>query len=252
MKPDSFNMIWMHLQHFCGMLSRQMAFIWLVGRSRHGAQSGARGDGAMSDEALREWLVPLSEAADRWKDEYGIVALYLNDVAAGARLEIPAWEAKDAVECVASGLRHFLQELWHLNLVRPVMAVYALTEAVPEATANRLRRLTWDDEWHRGDFALREASSPERANKLLHMLMGDTMGELDAAVREDKVGIPEVRMAFERRLTELETGTQMADQAEQRLAKAILEEIDAARRAGRTPSLADALTSWVTAEEPSK
>lgn len=173
------------------------------------------------------------------------MALYLNDVAAGAILEIPAaWPADEAVEKVATGLRHLLQELWHLDLVRPVLAVYTTSEGMSQATARQLRRLTWDDERHRGDFALREASSREDTEDLLFTLMGDTMGKLDAAVREDRVGVPEVREVFATRRREIDGSEEAASRLEAGLLDVVLTALERAETAREAPRLVDALESW--------
>lgn len=210
----------------------------------------------MSGDTLANWQVPLGTAADNWQKEYGITALYLNDVAAGALLEIPRqWDADQAVERVASGLRYLLQELWLLDLVRPVLAVYNVEEGISDETKKRLRRLTWDDEGHRGDFALRPANTAEEAAKLLYTLMGDTMGALDENVRADRVGIAEVRTAFTNRRSELKASQAAADQAEGRLIEALLAELDRIERA-RTepanatlePNLVTVLGQWGAAE----
>ncbi len=202
----------------------------------------------MTASDLNEWNVPLG-AIDNWRGEYGIEALYLNDVAAGAILKIPSsWRADEAVERVASGLRHLLQELWHLDLVRPVLAVYTEADDASAETKNRLRRLTWDDEWHRGDFALRSAPTEENAAKLLFTLMGDTMGELDKNVRADRVGIPEVREAFAAPRRDLSSSQQPADQAEVRLIDRLVAELDRAEKAREEPRLVAALGDWINAE----
>lgn len=200
----------------------------------------------MTDD-LASWRVPFGEAEKNWKEEYGIAALYLNDIAAGVRIEIGAWEAKDAVERVSAGLRHILQELWHLDLVRPVLAVFTVASDTPEETAKKLRRLSWDDEWHRGDFALREAATPEAAETLLFTLMGDTMGALDDASRADKVGIPEVNELFKERLKNLGDSQDAADQAEIRLIEGLQGELVRARLAEEAPDLVRALHDWVSA-----
>ncbi len=202
----------------------------------------------MTASDLNEWNVPLG-AIDNWRGEYGIEALYLNDVAAGAILKIPSsWKADEAVERVASGLRHLLQELWHLDLVRPVLAVYTVADDASGKTKDRLRRLTWDDEWHRGDFALRPAATMEQAAELLFTLMGDTMGELDKNVRADRVGIPEVRDAFAAPRQDLSSSQQRADQAELRLIDKLIAKLDRVEKAREEPRLTATLDDWINAE----
>ena len=204
----------------------------------------------MSVSKLSDWKIPLTPRATKnWRGEYGIEALYLNDVAAGALLKIPSdWNADNAVERVASGLRHLLQELWHLDLVRPVLAVYTVADDASAETKNRLRRLTWDDEWHRGDFALRPAANMEQAAELLFTLMGDTMRELDEHARADRVGVPQARDAFAGRREELRSSQQPADQAEVRLIHRVLAELDRAEKTREEPRLVAALGDWINAE----
>lgn len=201
----------------------------------------------MTDD-FAAWRVPLCKAEKLWKEEYGIAALYLNDIAAGVRIEVGAWEAKDAVERVSAGLRHILQELWHLDLVRPALAVYTVASDTPKETADQLRRLSWDDEWHRGDFALREARTREAADELLITLMGDRMGALDDASRADRVGLPEVDELFKQRLQKLQDSQDAADQAEIRLIEGLQGELVRARLADEAPNLVRALEDWVSAE----
>lgn len=156
------------------------------------------------DVGLDCWKVPLdNESLVRWKEHYGINGVYINDIAAGAIIEIGKdWSARfdkpvaTAASRVAEGLRHLVQELFRFEMIRPVIGVFFTAGDVEPDLRKRLRRMTWDDELHRGDFTLREAENRADAKALLGILMGDTVGELDADARADKVGVPEVLDSF--------------------------------------------------------
>lgn len=195
------------------------------------------------NQLLSAWAVPLDpDAARRWQDEYGVTDIYLNDIAAGAIIEVPPdWTPEDAVKNVATGLRHLLQDLWHMDLVRPLLAVYFPTEG--SETIKRLRRLAWEDEWHQGDFALRTSRDREDAENLLYTLMGDTMGALDASAQSEQAGISEVRSALERRLAKM-----AEDSPEGRLVRSILDALDRAKASRTDPNLVASLESWVESE----
>ena len=192
----------------------------------------------VSEHSLNEIVVPLNgDARHSWSRHYGIQNIYLNDIAAGVLIEVPHnWTEEEAVDLVSEGLRHLVQELWREELIRPVLAVFwGVSDEHP------LGRLTWDQDQHRGDFALRKASSRSEAEELLWALMGDTMGALDESLREDKVDIDQVAMEFEKLTNENEPS--------QRLTNSILEELRRARKGTTSPDLVQALNTWLRAEE---
>ena len=206
-----------------------------------------------SRPSLSNFKVPLDEQARRqWEKEHGIVAIYVNDIGAGALIRVPPEWDKDASTPVAKGLRLLLQELWRLDLARPVLAVFWPAPGAEGGTAmGELRRLAWDQESHRGDFALREAPAPHgeqtrraAAEALLEALLGDTMEALDINAREDKVDFAEVMKALE------EHQKQFTENAPAvRLDTALLAEMQRARETGGSPDLVAMLDDWLRAEE---
>ncbi len=197
--------------------------------------------------------VPLANgAAQAWHNDFGIVGVYLNDIALGVLIEVPrSWsDSAEATNRVARGLRRIRQELWRLNLVRPVLAVFwPQHEDTPSLEA--LRTLTWDQEAHRGDFALREAASRKAAEALLWALMGDTMGALDDSAREDRIGIPETMEAFKKEFLALRaSSTEPWGPPGERLAEAILDELGRAHDTHATPDLITVVEQWLRAEVP--
>ncbi len=199
---------------------------------------------------LNKLRLPLEEdPADWWRERYGIVDMFLNDIAAGALIEVPSdWNADAAegvADRVAEGLRRLLQELWQRDLARPVVAVFWPGEGAEDGEAvDALRRLTWDQEAHRGDFALREAADRGRAEELLWALLGDTLGALDESARDDKVGLEEVEEA----LNEARSAPDVTE-PEGRLIDLLTEELARAQRAFEPPDLVGALRDWLRAEE---
>jgi hypothetical protein len=210
-------------------------------------------------EDLESWLVPL-DSIEVWRRRHGVVAVYLNDIALGVRLDISEdwWTATSlerwsrdeeadeeqinasidgAIEKIGGGMRQLLQEIQRENLRRPVLGVCSLPSSAPARFDRGIRRLAWDDEWHRADFALRVVNSPEKADELLLTLMGDTMGALDQEAREVQSGAEDVRGLLEERLEKLgESGTDSAER-EVRLVEALLSETRRALDTMRDPGV---------------
>lgn len=177
-----------------------------------------------ASQKLADWHILLDhEASKQWCREYGIKGIYLNDIAAGVLIEVPKeWDEKHAAEQAAGGLRHLVQSLWQLDLVRPVIGVY-WGKKTGQGNLNRLRQMQWDDELHRGDFALREAAGGDSAKELLYTLIADRMDALDKSARADKVGRDEVLTVFKQKQEGAEGG-------ERRLFDALVEELERAER----------------------
>ena len=163
-----------------------------------------------SEQELEKIRIPLDDP-ERWEKEYGITGLYLNDIAAGALIEVAGEkenEKESVVDRVSRGLRHFRQELWMNNLARPLLAVFfpkeetttMMQEGMGEDIKKRLQeleRLSWDQDQHRGDFSLRRASGKQHAYELLWTLLGDTLGTLDYWAREARLDIRIVKEGLE-------------------------------------------------------
>ncbi len=192
--------------------------------------------------------------SERWRDRFGITEIYVNDIAAGALIEVPSsWDDKESkiTDTVAEGLRRLLQELWRQDLARPVVAVFWPKEGAAEGKALKaLRKLTWDQAAHRGDFALREASSREKAEDLLRTLLGDTMDALDDSARKDKVGIAEVEAELQKQgNAPSKAGEAPRTSAEDHLIRRLRDELKRARNTRTDPDLMGVLTEWLRAEE---
>jgi len=210
---------------------------------------------------LSEWTVLLgSDDRKEWQSRFAITDFYLNDIAAGVIIQIAKGWPPDAGEAaqideviadrVAEGLRHLVQQLFHIDLIRPVIGVFFADGDVHAESVDRLRQMTWDDELHRGDFTLRQADNRSGAEELLHTLIGDTLGELDANARQDKVGIKEVDDAF--RQHQPPKGQQGED-AETRLIEAVFKGLEATmearqQRPSETPKLAEIVDLWANRE----
>ncbi len=208
-----------------------------------------------SQEVLSDLRVGLDEKSQaEWKNRYGITDFYLGDIAAGALIEVPGdWKQADdtdkASNKVSDGLRRLLQELWRKDLARPVVAVFYPAER-GDSCVEELRRLTWDQSAHRGDFALREASGRKKAEALLEALLGDNLGALDGSARDDKVGIAEVDGEFEKEAAAAKAAgdAPWAAPAERLCAK-LRAELQRAGDAQQKPDLLSVLHEWKQAEE---
>lgn len=186
------------------------------------------------------------QAAAQWRTRYGIEAIYLNDIAAAALIKVTDDITADHV---AAGLRHLFQDLWALELARPVLGIYWPAPDAQLGTAEKLRALTWDDERHRGDFVLREVEDEAEARSLLQAMIGDTMGALDNSAMAAKVGLPEVVAIF----ADAAAKYSGVDGAQARLFRALLHELeskngDRAHEQGLQPDLVAVLDNWAGAE----
>ncbi len=190
----------------------------------------------------------------RWLEEYGITGLYLNDIAAGALIQVSEdWSADEAVKKVSAGLRHLSQELWSRNLPRPVVAVFWGSK--DNKAVKALDRLSWDQEQHRGDFALRWAKDEDDAKELLWTLMGDTLGELDKNARADKVGVAEVRESLHLEGDAVGESQESWAKPAGRLINDLIEELDRTRKGSKSsetvspvPDLIKVLDGWLQNE----
>jgi hypothetical protein len=200
-----------------------------------------------------------SDGAERWwKEQYGVEAIYLNDIAAGVLIQVGEAHVKGGslTERVSDGLRYLLTTLWRLDLVRPVIAVFWPQEGVErkeggerkeDGEFEKLVRLTWDQEQHRGDFSLRRAATKEEALKLLYALMGDTTEALDQSARGEKIDLATVADGYSEHLEQC-----AEERADHRLTRAVCRELERARASATTPDLVAALEEWLSSEEEEK
>jgi hypothetical protein len=198
-------------------------------------------------EELGQLRVPMDEQTRAAWIEFGVKEVFLNDVAAAALIEVPvSWlDPKEAADLVARGLRGLSQHLWRLDLVRPVLAVFWPSNGTQPEVIQRLDRLSWDDELHRGDFALRRAHDEQGARALLWLLLSDSVQALDDGVREAKVGEQDAREALQR----LPVSDKPNEaEAQERLVAALIGALDAGHRGGRNPDFKRVLEAWLEAE----
>ncbi len=210
-----------------------------------------------------EVCLPNDRCQEAWRREYGIVHIYLNDLAAGALVEVTrdlaevgraGQDASDpsenpAVERVAMGLRRLKQELWRLNLARPVIGVF-WTEHGLDNTAQALTRLGWDQDLHRGDFSLHRAKNREDAEDLLWTLMGDTMRELDSSLLQEDIALSRIQQAYQDELERQRTLDPDGTMPRTQLLEGLVQELREARQERRSPNLLPVLEDWIQKSLP--
>jgi hypothetical protein len=200
----------------------------------------------MPSEQLSKLKINLGEAAeDKWLSRYCVKSIYFNDIACGVLLAIKSDKqtqerSEEPLEKkIARGLRVILQQLWASNLARPLVAVYYMETNSDQDSV--LDPISWDQEWHRGDFVLRKAPNELEAYRLLETLLMDRIEGLEEEDLAVKIGHEDIETILRKRQRYLATLESSEAKIELDLVKRMLNEM---KKNKKVPDLAEVVIDW--------